>query len=249
MSPKIRTPSLAERLFIVPAAHTRLADVAFQAEMYELFHRTPAGRIGHMIGTPTILLGVLVLTSRAPGAAAPLLAVALAFGIAAWGLVIDRLAGLVTSIATALLAVSAFVLARALGPETALAAALALVLGGCSVQTFSHAFEDVPPPLSGAAEFVPPSAWLRRARLREVVRAASLTVGVFFWLEMWATFRILPLQVLHLLMRAGHRPELRSALDARVSAILAAPASDWKQPSSPARGSSMIARSSQGAAR
>jgi hypothetical protein len=245
MSPKTRTPSLAEHLFIVPAAHTRLADVAFQAEMYELFHRTPAGRIGHMIGTPTILLGVLMLISRAPGAAAPLLAVALAFGIAAWGLVIDRLAGLVTSIATALLAVSAFVLARALGPETA----LALVFGGCAVQTFSHAFEDVPPPLSGAADFVPPSAWLRRARLLEVVRAASLTVGVFFWLEMWATFRILPLQVLHLLMRAGHRPELRGALDARVSAILAAPASDWKQPSNPANGSSMIARSSHGAAR
>ena len=117
----------------------------------------------------------------------------------------------------------------------------------------SHVFEDVPPPLSGAPGFVPPRAWLRGIRLRDVVRASLQAVFVFFWLEMWATFRILPIQVLHLLMRAGHRPGLRIALDARVAAILDAPAGDWRRPRDPVgaaagAGLSMIAGGSHGGA-
>ena len=233
MPPTAPTPqrsSLAERLLIVPAAHTRLGDVSFQVEMYELFHRTPAARIGHMLGTPTILLGALTLASLAPGAAAPLLAVALALGVAVWGMAIDRLVGLVTAIAAAALDGGAFALSHRVGPETALVVALACLFGGCTVQTFSHVFEDVPPPLSGSAGFVQPVAWARRLHARDAVRAAALTLGVFYWLEMWSAFRILPLQILHLLLQAGHRPALRRALEARVAAILAAPASDWKRP-------------------
>ncbi len=230
---KIRSPSLAEQLLIVPAAHTRLGHAAFQAEMYELFHRASGTRIGHMIGTPTILLGAFLLATRVT--AAPVVVSAMACGIAAWGAVVDRVVGLVTALVTALLAASAFMLAHALGPDTALVVALACALGGCATQTFSHAFEDVPPPLSGTTGFMPVIAWLRCVRLLGAARAAVLTFGVFFWLEMWAAFRILPLQILHLLMQAGHRPELRRAFDARVVAILAAPAGDWRRPEEPGR--------------
>src|SRR5262245_39990119 len=97
-------PSLAERLFIVPAAHVRLADVAFQTEIYELFHRTTGARAGHMIGTPAVLFGAMLLASRAPGAAGPALAIGLAVALTAWGVAVDRLAGLATAIAAALLA-------------------------------------------------------------------------------------------------------------------------------------------------
>src|SRR5262245_57890980 len=91
--PGDRRPSLAERIFIVPMAHTRVTDAAFQMEMYELFHRTGGGRLGHLVGTPAILLGALMLLARTPGAAAPLLAGALVLVIAAWALAVDRLVG------------------------------------------------------------------------------------------------------------------------------------------------------------
>lgn len=232
-----RTSSLAEQILIVPLAHTRVTDIAFQAEMYELFHRTAPGRIGHMIGTPTVLFGALTALTFAPSAAAPVLATALVVGVSLWGLAVDRLAGVLTVVATGALAGGAFALARAVRPEIAFAVALACVFGGCAVQTFSHMFEDVPPPTSGTEGFVPMTAWLRRIRALDALRATLLTLGVFYWLEMWAAFRILPLQILHLLMKAGYRPELRRALDARVAAILASPASDWKRPAAIAAGS------------
>ena len=46
MSP--RAASVAEYLLTIPAAHTRLDDIRFQVDMYEVFHRTPAGRISHL---------------------------------------------------------------------------------------------------------------------------------------------------------------------------------------------------------
>ena len=98
-----------------------------------------------------------------------------------------------------------------------------------SVQTFSHLFEDVPPPLSGGEGFVPLRVWVRNVDFRVVLRAALLTLLVFYWLELWASFRILPLQVLHVLMRAGHRPALRRAVDARVADILGGRAGGWQR--------------------
>ena len=231
MSSKVRA-SVAEALFIVPAAHTRVTDVSFQTEIYELFHRTSGARAGHMIGTPSVLFGALLFASGAPGAAGPGLVVGLIVVVAAFGVAVDRVVGLVTALAAALLAGAALLLAGALGAETARSVALACVLGGCAVQTFSHLFEDVPPPISGTPEFVTPGAWRRSVRALDLVRFTLLTFLVFYWLELWACFRILPLQILHLLMWAGYRPELRRALDARMAAILAAPASDWRRPAS-----------------
>lgn len=229
-TPAARSGTLAEHLLIVPAAHTHLGHLSFQVEMYELFHRTRGGRIGHGLGTPAILFGVLMLLSRAPGPAAPLLTAGLVLGIAAWGAAIDRLAGAVTVVLGAALSAGAAASARALGEGDGVAVALALVLGGCAVQTFSHVFEDVPPPLSGTKGFLPVLAWLARLDVATAIRAGALTVGIFYWLELWAALRILPLQVHHLMMRAGLRPERRRALDARIAQILAEPAADWRQP-------------------
>jgi hypothetical protein len=228
-TPKDPPGTLAERIFIVPSAHSRVGDVSFQVEMYELFHRTPGGRIGHILGTPTVLFGALMLLSRAPGPAAPISMGALILGMAAWGTAVDRLAGAVTAVLGVALTVAAAAAGRALGASVASVAA-ALILGGCGVQTFSHLFEDVPPPQSGTSEFLPLRTWLGRAGAVELLRSTVLTFAVFYWLELWASLRILPIQVLHLLMRAGHRPDLRRALDARVAEILAAPGGDWRRP-------------------
>ncbi len=98
------------------------------------------------------------------------------------------------------------------------------------MQTLSHLFEDVPPPHSGTPDFVPILPWMRRLDIRALLRSLVLTFGVFFWLELWASLRILPFQVLHLLMRAGYRPELRRSIDERIAEIVAAPSTDWRRP-------------------
>jgi hypothetical protein len=107
-----------------------------------------------------------------------------------------------------------------------------LVGTGGAIQTLSHTFEDVPPPLSGAPSFVAFREWVARTGARALLRSALLTWGVFFWLELWAAPRIWTIQVLHLLMRAGYRSALKSALDARAREILEHPTSDWRRPRS-----------------
>jgi hypothetical protein len=221
--------TLGERVLIVPMAHTELGDVSFQLEMYELFHRTPGGRIGHMIGTPTILFGLFLLVSRIPGVGAGLVAGALITAIAAWGLVIDRLTGAVTLALCTGLGLGALAAGASLGAQ-AIVVGIALAVAGCLVQTLSHLFEHVPPPQSGTTEFVPVRTWLRGIGVVDALRSALLTFAVFFWLELWATLRIWPIQVLHVLMRVGHRRALRRALEERVAEILADPAADWKRP-------------------
>src|SRR5262245_7066377 len=49
---------LVRDVLIVPMVHVRLFDHRFQREMYELFHREAVCRIGHMICTPLIMLGL-----------------------------------------------------------------------------------------------------------------------------------------------------------------------------------------------
>lgn len=103
--------------------------------------------------------------------------------------------------------------------------------------------------LALSAWFVPVGTWRRRVGARGVLRVALLTVVVYFWLELWASFRILPLQLLHLLMRAGHRPDLRRALDARIAAILSEPASGWRRPDAAPGGRPALATQDSGGAR
>ena len=220
-------PSLRESIFIVPQAHVAITRVDFQVEMYELFHRTAGARLGHMLGTLAILLGTLGLLERASGSYAP--GLALFASMALWGAAVDRAVGALAALLGAGLVAFVHVAAPSLGRDLT-TCALALVAGGCAVQTFSHLFEDVPPPQSGTTEFVPMARWLRAVTAREVVRSTLLTLLVFYWLELWATFRIWPLQLLHVLMRLGYRPDERRRLDARVREIIAHPTSDWRRP-------------------
>ncbi len=221
------TYSAADRIFIVPAAHVAIFRTRFQVEMYELFHRTLGGRLGHMIGTPTIVLGVLTVLHAATGLHWPGgLVIA---GIVLVGLATDVLAASITGLLGLVLLGSAAALSAQVG-GWALATGIGLIVLGCLVQTLSHAFEDVPPPHSGTSHFVPMGEWLRSITPREFLRSAVMTVGVFYWLELWATFRIWPLQVLHVLLALGYRPALRAELDARMEAIVEQPETDWRRP-------------------
>lgn len=227
---------LARALLIVPAAHYRVHDADFQAEMYALFHTRAGCRLGHMACTPAVMLGLFLVLGRVapPGWTWPLPA-ALGLVVVAWGLRVDRLAGAVMVPLVALTLAAARALEAVAAHPLALGAALAV--GGAALQMLSHGFEDIPPPLSGRAGWVPARAWLAAASAARVVGLGVLSLAVFTWLELWASPRVWPLQVLHVLMRAGHRPDLRARLAARVGEILAHPEREWREPVAPqARG-------------
>jgi uncharacterized membrane protein YGL010W len=220
-------PSRAERLLIVPAAHSEVFATRFQLDMYELFHRTWGARLGHMIGTPATLLGAFVLLALLTSLPWPALLVLAV--IAAFGLAVDKLATAIVMVFGAGLVALADLLVVSVGPSSWMLG-LALIVGGCLIQTLSHLFEDIPPPHSGEPRFVPPIEWLRGVGVRETLRSAALTVGVFYWLELWATLRIWPLQILHLLMACGYHPQLRASIDAQIDQIVRNPLSDWRRP-------------------
>lgn len=221
--------SVARTLLIVPAAHYRIFAADFQVEMYELFHTRAGCRLLHMASTPVAVIGLLVAlgTALAPGWswAPPLALGALVVG---WGLRVDRLVGAVTAALTALSLVAAHRIGLASAHPVALGAALAL--GAATVQFASHAFEDIPPPMSNEVGWVPALAWLRKASVARMLTFLVLGVTMYTWLELWAAPRVWSLQVLHMLMRAGHRPALRAALAARVESIVAHPEREWREP-------------------
>lgn len=222
--------SLARTLLIVPAAHYRVLDAGFQAEMYELFHTRAGCRLLHMLSTPVAVVGLMLALGSALGPGwswwPPL---ALGVIVVAWGLRVDRVVGAVMVPLAALSMVAAHRAGHATQHPVALGAALAL--GAATVQFASHAFEDIPPPMSDDVGWVPAGAWLRKASVGRMLTFLVLGVTMYTWLELWASPRVWSLQVLHLLMRAGHRPGLRAELSEKVSAIFTHPEREWRVPS------------------
>lgn len=202
-----------EHLLIVPSAHVRVGDFDFQAATYEEFHQHWGTRILHMLCTPLVLLGALLLLNQIPLEIAqldvPVGGVVLATGLAAYFVGLDALVGVVAiPLVAALLALSVS-LTHALGGSAAWIGA-AMTIGAAMVQAGSHLFEDVPPPWSGAAPR-PFRAVVRDASPRLLLGLVGLTL-VSFALEWWASFRVLGLQLNFVLMKLGLRPGLRARL-------------------------------------
>jgi hypothetical protein len=189
--------------------------------MYELFHRRPVARVGHLLCTPLINVALL----GALGAALPYGALIGAAAIVLWSLYVDRAAGLIM----APIAVAAALIAQALVGTHVIIALGAAWLGGF-LQAISHAAEPIPPPWTGSHAFMPLRAWLRTAPLSRIVALALLAPSVFPLLEVWAAPRVWVLQVLHVMMRAGYRPQLRAHLEGRVVQILDDARTGWSQP-------------------
>ena len=210
---------LAHALLIVPQAHVRF-ERTFQAEMYELFHRRPLARYGHLLVTPVINIALLAaLTAVAP--AAGLVGAA---AIALWSLHVDRVAGVIM-----LPILAAALAAHALAGPSPLVW-LAIVWAGGFAQAMSHASEPIPPPWTGSHRFMSLGPWLRSAPATRIIALALLSPTVFPLLEIWAAPRVWVLQVLHLMMRAGYRPALRDRLESRVIEILDDARTGWAQP-------------------
>ena len=197
-------------LFIVPAAHTRIFDDEFQGMMYETFHMTRTSRLCHALCTPLINLALFSLGGLFTVPLAPidpslsvsgilvLVLLAQAFYLLIYGawtlcmLPLLLLAGVIARVAW--LAVPSDI--------AVIAPAVMLILA--YLQTFSHWAEPLPPPWSRNNRFKPVRQFLQTESAVNILKLALLTFTVYPLLELWAAFRIWPLQLAQLLYRFGY---------------------------------------------
>lgn len=207
------------------APYTQLTFLSFDLQMFlfDVLHRSLVARLGHGLGMAAVVVSGLALAAHAGGLAlaglvtALLLAwyaaVALDARLPAWGLVMVPVMGGLLAAACAL--------ADRLGVGPLLAG---LALSGALV-ALSHAFEVHFPPRAGdPLRWVPMRVFLLGPAhaphapglaLRRLGRVAGYAVLGWFN-ELWASPRLLPYNVLRLLLAAGYAPTVRAELDDRV---------------------------------
>ncbi len=208
---------------IVPSAHTRVFDATFQLDVYEVFHTHPITRWAHLVCTPIVNISLLAAATVLPHGAplAALIALSLYCLVQGWGALLM----------IPVLAVSvgfAYPLAAFLGGSVP--TAFAIAYAAAFAQTLSHGFEPVPPPWSGSYRFITLKEFLFRTpplKLAGLVFASAL---IFPVLEFWASPRIWPVQIVHLMMRAGMRPALARRTRRRVLEILSDARKGWALP-------------------
>jgi hypothetical protein len=204
-----------------PEAWTRPFDLQFQAELYEVFHRTWLSRLFHGLCIAPNTFAWFLLASALPGAAGVYAAYALATALTVWYLALERTVG---ALLAPLLFACAFVAHKLAAPGSVgpgpVYGALA-IMGVCSVlQTLSHTLEPVPPPWSGTRTWKPFDEWWRTSSLGNKVGLFTLTPTVFVLLEWSASPRLLPVQVMKILGRLGLHAEFHERVRARVPVIL-----------------------------
>lgn len=219
-----RAHAFLRYLTIVPRAHYAVLDADLQMTLYQVFHTHRISRIGHAVCTPIVCFSALAALAqvRLPlPLDAPHLSLALPFAVllAANGYLYGRRIGGLTTAVVALMALAATFFAAAGIPH-----ALALSVGGMllagALQTWSHAFEPVPPPLSGQRDFASLGVWWSQASSGRKLAAAALATTAFIALEVLASFRILPCQLRAYAL--GRAPLERMVLDRRVAELRAA---------------------------
>lgn len=218
---------------IVPSAHTRVLDAEHQSEMYEVFHTGALARWGHSVCTPIInvallaLAGELVVVLRTGGGDVALdgmlcaAAIALVCYLAVHGIWAMAMAPVLA------LALGAAIGLRALLGEHLVIGAAAILLATVLLQTFSHVGEPLPPPWSRTRSFAPTLPALRALSLREFASIALASLVLYPALELWAAPRVWPLQLAHLLGRAGWFRERHERLAKRVAEIHADARNGW----------------------
>ncbi len=231
-----RLQRFVHETLIVPAAHTRVLDSQLQGELYEVFHTRGLARWGHGVCTPITNTALLALageltidlaagggrTSIAGGVAVGV--VVLAFYVAvhgAWAFVMAPLLAL---------ALGAAELLRHAAGDHLVPIAIAIAITSTLLQTFSHAFEPVPPPWVPGPGFGTTRDVVTRGGPSKVITLAIASVVIYPVLELWATPRIWPLQIAHVLGRWGLLPGRAAQMDARVAAIHEDARVGWEMP-------------------
>jgi uncharacterized membrane protein YGL010W len=211
-------------LLVVPQAHVRQLDLHFQTAWYDVFHRVRLNQISHVLCMGPIVWVMLVFACLLPlpGFTPPALdlGLVLALALVAAYVVMDRGLGLLMAPVMGALWVSAHLLVGARG-----AAALPLVLivlaAAGALQTWTHAFEEVPPPLSGTEGWVTVAEWRRKTPLPRLMLAFGLSLSVYILVEIASSPRLFGVQVFKLMLCFGYKPSVRAEIAAESRRILA----------------------------
>ncbi len=219
---RTRGSRVRDWIFIVADAPTRVFDVRYQLELYEVFHTRPFSRSTHAIGITAGVLGYLLAATAWPrpfvGSGATLLTMILAI----WYVGLHRRVGLWTLPGLGVLWGLALVGAAWL-PEVGAAplwAGLGLMVGGGTLCWIGHWVEPVPPPLSGSEGFVPIEAFVR-GRPWYVSLYAFLAFPIWVFHEVMAAPKLFPyLTILWLAPRDEALGRLLEECRGRVEPIL-----------------------------
>ena len=212
-------------MFIVPAAHTKIFDNDLQSLLYESFHTTLISRLGHALCTPVInilffsLGGLVPLNFFMTGD--PVIAEGILFLILLVQVFYLAIFGLRSLYMAPLLLAGGWIadqLYNVFLTDIAVIAPLMMVTFAF-LQTLSHSAEPLPPPWSGNYRFKPLRLFLRDAPAGNILLLAILSITVYPLLELWASFRIWPLQLAQLLRRAGFYKNIKLELQERVRAV------------------------------
>lgn len=242
-------PLSARRLLrdALVAPFTQLTFLSFDLQdfLFGVFHTTWTARMGHLVGMTLVNLflmaGFSELTAALPGVDGGAL---YAGALLCWYAAISRDARLalwwlaMVPVVGGLYALSQAFLVHTTGLTAAWSSPWLLVLASALVISLSHAPEPRFPPRAGdplawvsVPDFVRGPAGARNPSVRVLRRA--LRVALYPWIglvdELWASPRLLPYNVLHLLFAVGYAPRRAAELQDRVDRALASgnPAIDF----------------------
>ena len=230
-----RLRRLLYEVLIVPEAHTRIFDADFQLELYEVFHTTRTTRWLHCICTVIVNVSLLAAASAISfpafhGSTFRVDGALLGAVIALVGYFAVHGVWAIMAIPVLLIGVAAaHVLVPALGVAV-VPHALEISFAAGLVQALSHACEPIPPPWSGGYHWITLRDFLLRSSKIKILRLTVALFLIYPLLEIWASPRIWPAQVLHGIMQAGFQPLLASRIQERVRKILADPRNGWALP-------------------
>jgi hypothetical protein len=228
-----RTALVVRWLTIVPAAHYRAWDLPYQRRLYALFHTTNVCRIVHSICTPVIVFFLLAALGqvRLPvpylpdGIPGPSLSLPLAASFATYAFAHDVRVGALLLPVHAGLWISASVFAARTGADVALAG----LLLASAVQTASHFWEPVPPPVSGCERFVPFATFWRTASPGRKVITLLLASTSYVLLELIAAPRVFPCQMLRMLQSLGYAAGQRERTERAARRMMERWSEQWSE--------------------
>ena len=206
------------------APFTQLTFVSFDLQMFlfDVFHRSVGARAGHLVGMSGVNLFAMALAVRWTGSIGG--GGAYAAVLLLWYAAVARASRLwlwwfaMIPVVIGLLAGAAWLAPRDWGWLV-----LGFVAAGAMV-SLSHAFERLFPPRAGdplrwmpTREYILGPTGARTTAATALVRAARVaSFAVIGWFdEVWASPRLMPYNVLRLMMAAGYAPAVRAVLDNR----------------------------------
>jgi hypothetical protein len=204
-------PTFTQLALIEPAVYWRLFALDYQAEQFEVFHRTLLTRWTHYLGTEAILFCFFLL-SWGHGLAPLILGAVLSL----WYLRMNVFVGFVATLQLLVLAFAASVAsAHGFGASHALIALAVLA----AAQNVSHSVEPVPPIITGAGFETFPVYW---AHASNAHRARLLALNALYLpLELVSAPRLFAVHILRVMQRLGWRRAWAVDLAARADVILA----------------------------